>query len=61
MLPPRLWMKFHEPLPRQWHRFNYEHVPVYKLLGIDHDTSEEEIRGAMNFLIQQCQTGAAWC
>ncbi|PWZ15174.1 Protein CHAPERONE-LIKE PROTEIN OF POR1, chloroplastic [Zea mays] len=44
------------------HEFSYEHVPVfpryrirdpYKLLGVDRDASEEEIRGAKNFLIQQ--------
>jgi len=42
--------------------FSYEHVPVfpryrirdpYKLLGVDRDASEEEIRSARNFLIQQ--------
>ncbi|CAN6166826.1 unnamed protein product [Urochloa humidicola] len=42
--------------------FSYEHVPVfpryrirdpYKLLGVDRDASEEEIRSARNFLVQQ--------
>jgi hypothetical protein len=46
--------------PFSW--ISAEHVPVfpryrmrdpYKLLGVDHDASEEEIRGARNFLIQQ--------
>uniref|UniRef100_K3YJ86 Uncharacterized protein n=1 Tax=Setaria italica TaxID=4555 RepID=K3YJ86_SETIT len=43
-------------------RWNLERVPVfprqqswdpYKLLGVDHDASEEEVRSARNFLLKQ--------